>query len=138
MAQPFKHPVSGIYYLRRRVPTELRAVLGHEYKRSLATRDPGEAKRLHALEWANCEAAFALARAQSKGEGVLTPRDALVLAGRWYQQELEAIEASGRFEKWLAEGPSVVVEQGDVSGQLRNLHSPRIDRGAAPHANAVA
>lgn len=113
MAQPFKHPDSGIYYLRRRVPEALRPKFGEFFKRSLRTRDPGEAKRLHALEWANSEAAFALARAQLKGEGELTPRDALVLAGRWYQQELAAIEKSGLFEKWLGEGASVTVEQGD-------------------------
>lgn len=113
MAQPFKHPDSGIYYLRRRVPEDLRPTFGEFFKRSLKTRDPGEAKRLHSLEWANSEAAFAVARAQSQGEGMLTPRDALVLAGRWYQQELAALEKSGRFENWLATGASVTVEHGD-------------------------
>lgn len=34
MAQPFKSP-TGIYQLRRKVPSELRRALGHEYKRSL-------------------------------------------------------------------------------------------------------
>jgi integrase len=113
MAQPFKHPDSGIYYLRRKVPEELRPTFGEFFKRSLKTRDPAEAKRLHALEWANCEAAFAVARAQLQGEGLLTPRDALVLAGRWYQQELAALEQSGRFERWLASGSSVRIEQAD-------------------------
>ncbi|WP_443259949.1 DUF6538 domain-containing protein [Variovorax sp. CF313] len=37
-------PPAGIYQLRRKVPNELRRVLGHEYKRSLKTRDPSEAK----------------------------------------------------------------------------------------------
>jgi len=45
MAQPVKHPKSGIYQLRRKVPEELRAALGHEYKRSLKTADAAEARR---------------------------------------------------------------------------------------------
>ena len=28
MADPFKHPKSGIYYLRRKVPVELKEILG--------------------------------------------------------------------------------------------------------------
>jgi DNA invertase Pin-like site-specific DNA recombinase len=62
MAQPVKHPDSGIYYLRRRVPEDLRPTFGEFFKRSLKTRDPGEAKRLHSLQWANSEAAFAVER----------------------------------------------------------------------------
>lgn len=59
MADPFRHPVSGIYYLRRRVPAELRDSLGcREYKRSLKTRDLSEAKRLFARAWLESEAAF--------------------------------------------------------------------------------
>jgi integrase len=113
MAQPFKHPDSGIYYLRRRVPEDLRPTFGEFFKRSLKTRDPGEAKRLHGLKWDECDAVFGVARAQLNGDSLLSPRDAMVLAGRWYQQELAALEKSGRFEKWLATGASVTVEQGD-------------------------
>ncbi|TXM95384.1 site-specific integrase [Methylobacterium sp. WL116] len=61
MATPWLHPRSGFYYLRRRVPDELKALVGSgEIRRSLGTRDPKEAKRLFpaalaALEeqWAN-------------------------------------------------------------------------------------
>jgi hypothetical protein len=42
MAQPFAHPQTGIYYLRRKVPDELRQALGREFKRSLKTRERGE------------------------------------------------------------------------------------------------
>jgi hypothetical protein len=45
MAQPFKHPTTGIYYIRRKVPPDLREVLGREYKRSLNTSDNGLAKK---------------------------------------------------------------------------------------------
>lgn len=63
MADPFKHPDTGIYYIRRKVPLELRAALGREFKRSLKTRDPLEAKYEFARAWAVSEEAFAAARA---------------------------------------------------------------------------
>ena len=49
MSRPWKHPNSGFYWLRKGVPEDLRALVGkREEKRSLLTRDPVEAKRLHA------------------------------------------------------------------------------------------
>ncbi|MCU4181788.1 site-specific integrase [Bosea sp. BH3] len=64
MARPWKHPKTGIYWFRKRVPDELRARLGKtEEKQSLGTRDPAEAKIkqlevLAAVEvrWANLKA----------------------------------------------------------------------------------
>ena len=54
MAQPYKHPKSGIFQLRRKVPDDLRQALARrEYKRSLDTRDPTEAKARFVLAWAN-------------------------------------------------------------------------------------
>jgi hypothetical protein len=49
MSRPWKHPRSGVYYLRKGVPEDLRELVGkREEKRSLETRDPAEAKRRHA------------------------------------------------------------------------------------------
>ena len=46
MTRPWKHPKTGIFWLRKRVPKDLLLTLGkNEEKRSLATRDPIEAKR---------------------------------------------------------------------------------------------
>jgi hypothetical protein len=43
-----EHPRSGVYYLRKGVPEDLRQLVGKlEEKRSLGTRDPAEAKRRH-------------------------------------------------------------------------------------------
>ncbi len=61
MTSPFRHPKTGIYWLRKRVPKDLVQVLGKaEVSRSLETRDPAEAKKrlltlLSELEaqWAN-------------------------------------------------------------------------------------
>jgi integrase len=51
MARPFKHPDTGVYYFRRTVPDDLRAMVGkREEKVSLRTKDPDEARRLHAVE----------------------------------------------------------------------------------------
>jgi len=44
MSSPWKDPRSGIYYIRRGVPANLKEQLGSVYKRSLETRDPTEAK----------------------------------------------------------------------------------------------
>jgi len=103
MAQPFKHS-SGVYYLRRRVPEELRPSLGLEYKRSLKTRDPGEAKARFAAEWGKSEEAFSLARAQLSGMSALTARDIQQLAARWFRAELEQLERTGDFKPFLVQG----------------------------------
>ncbi|HEY4373954.1 MAG TPA: DUF6538 domain-containing protein, partial [Burkholderiales bacterium] len=104
MALPFAGP-TGIYQLRRKVPEELHAALGRgEYKRSLKTRDPAEAKRRFAEEWEKSEQAFALARAQLEGAQVLTERDIQQLAARWFRAEFERLERSGEFAQELVPG----------------------------------
>ena len=103
MAQPFRHPTTGAYYIRRKVPAELRAQLGHEFKRSLKTRDPAKAKARFAEEWAKSETAFALARAQAAGQDVLKPGDAEQLAARWFRAEQDRLWRTGAFVEMLAE-----------------------------------
>ncbi|HYF54027.1 MAG TPA: DUF6538 domain-containing protein, partial [Salinarimonas sp.] len=64
MTRPWKHPKTGIYWLRKRVPSDLIAIIGRrEIQRSLNTRDPAEAKRQLALalvdlgtQWSNLRA----------------------------------------------------------------------------------
>jgi uncharacterized protein DUF6538 len=64
MARPWKHPKTGFYWLRKRVPDALRTKLGRrEVRRSLGTRDPSEAKLRHAqalisleTQWQNLRA----------------------------------------------------------------------------------
>lgn len=117
MAQPFKHPQSGVFYLRRRVPDELRPILGQEYKRSLKTRDPAEAKARFAAEWSKSEEAFSIARAQASGAEALSARDAQQLAARWYRQELAKMENSGEFRSYLVPGLIQTWEAGDSYGE---------------------
>ena len=45
MARPFKHPKTGVYWLRKVVPAPRRATVGQcELKGSLRTKDPEAAK----------------------------------------------------------------------------------------------
>ena len=67
MSRPWKHPNSGVYWLRKGVPEDLRALVGkREEKRSLQTRDPVEAKRRHAEALAEIETRWANLRAGPK------------------------------------------------------------------------
>lgn len=69
IAQPFRHPDSGIYYLRRRVPDDLRKVIGKtEIRRSLNTRHHKQAKAAFALAYAESERLFNDARQGLYGE----------------------------------------------------------------------
>lgn len=63
IAQPFRHPESGIYYLRRRVPDDLRSIIGKtEIRRSLNTRNHRQAKSAFATAYAESERQFMDAR----------------------------------------------------------------------------
>jgi hypothetical protein len=74
MTRPWKHPDSGYYWFRKRVPEDLRNLIGKREERiSLGTRDPCEAKRLHALKLAEVEERWANLRA---GQRPLSSDDA--------------------------------------------------------------
>ena len=78
MSRPWKHPDSGVYWLRKGVPDDLRALVGkREEKRSLGTRDPVEAKRRHAEALAEIEERWANLRL---GPKILTEKEAHQLA----------------------------------------------------------
>jgi integrase len=88
MSRPHKHPKTGIYWLRRRVPADLVDTLGRrEVTRSLETRDPGEAKTRHAQAVSEIEAQWANLR---RGSRDLTEREAHALAVKIYDNWLAA------------------------------------------------
>jgi len=119
MAQPFLHPSTGVFYIRRRVPDELRSALGREYKRSLKTRDPSEAKARFAAEWTRSEEAFSLARAQLTNVQVLTKHDMQQLAVRWVRQEPEDLEHSGNFKACLPFASDATAVEADWTAVMR-------------------
>lgn len=88
IAQPFRHPDSGIYYLRRRVPDDLRPIIGKtEIRRSLNTRNHQQAKAAFALAYAESERLFNDARQgpyieHYKPEAVAKPLPTPVLPAR--------------------------------------------------------
>ena len=83
MARPVRHPTTGIYQFRKRVPDALRPVLGkREEKISLGTRDPSEAKEAHARVTAEVEARW---RQLSAGVQTLSQREAEAVAGEIYR-----------------------------------------------------
>lgn len=94
MSRPWKHPKTGVYWLRKRVPLDLRASLHKaEEKRSLRTRDPGEAKRLHSQALQQLETRWASLRS---GPKQLSEREAHELAAPIY----------GRFVEHYRDNPS--------------------------------
>jgi integrase len=86
MSRPWKHPKSGVYWLRKRVPEDLLTLVGkREEKRSLLTRDPAEAKRRHAEALAELEARWVNLRVGPKS---LTEREAHQIAAPVYDRWL--------------------------------------------------
>jgi len=118
MAQPWKAPRSGIYYIRRRVPKDVKPHLprlGEFYKRSLETTCPHTAKTRHASEWLRSQELFDRTRASQRGESSLLPADAPTLAARWMESELASWarepDLTGMF---LADLDGVIVTPLDV------------------------
>ena len=87
MARPWKHPKTGLYWLRKRVPDALRAKVGRrEIRRSLGTRDPAEAKLRQAQALAALETQWQNLRA---GPQKLTEQQAHELARSVHDRWLE-------------------------------------------------
>ncbi len=86
MSRPWKHPDSGVYWFRRGVPADLRALVGkREKKRSLQTKDPAIAKKRHAEALAEVEIRWANLRS---GPRLLSEREAHELASPWHDRWL--------------------------------------------------
>ncbi len=77
MSRPSRHPKTGIFWLRKRVPSDLVARVGRaiEYF-SLQTREPGEAKQRHAEAVARLEARWAELRCGEPAAGPGATTDA--------------------------------------------------------------
>jgi len=118
MARPWKHPKTGIYWLRKRVPEDLLRLVGkREEKRSLGTRDPVAAKRLHAVALADIELRWSNLRAPRKA---LSEREAFDLAAPlgegWLAQHLENPSAQRAWKTEFGDrvfAPPPVLEDSD-------------------------
>lgn len=98
MTRPFKHPDSGVYWFRKVVPADLRALVGkREEKQSLQTKDPALARRRHAEALAEVEARWANLR---QGQRSLSESDAHVVAASWYEHWVGAHRANPSQQPW--------------------------------------
>lgn len=89
MSRPWKHPKTGIYWLRKPVPPDLSATIGRiEIRKTLRTRDPYEAKERLARELLELESQWSKLRG---GPRRITEREAHHLAKQdiedwWFKQ----------------------------------------------------
>ncbi|QEE41039.1 MULTISPECIES: DUF6538 domain-containing protein [unclassified Methylobacterium] len=99
MARPWKHPKTGVYHLRRRVPADLVKLVGREIeKRSLGTKDPTEARARHFAATMEVEERWANLR---KGNQPLSNRQVQALAGEIYSRKVaEHADDPGAPEEW--------------------------------------
>ncbi|HEY4847876.1 MAG TPA: DUF6538 domain-containing protein [Methylocella sp.] len=102
MARPWKHPKTGIFWLRKPIPDDLRPLLGkREEKQSLGTRDPNEAKRVHARELAELGERWANLRS---GPRALSEREAHELVAPAYEWWVNAHRDNSSDQKiWKSE-----------------------------------
>lgn len=93
MTRPTKHPQSGVYRIRMRVPPDLREVMGKsERSESLRTKDPKEAAEKALAAAAKIKAEFTAARAASGPPRRMTHREILAQAGAWYRETVREWE----------------------------------------------
>lgn len=128
MSRPHKDS-RGVYWLRRKVPADLRPILGRtEYKRSLRTRDPEEAARRFPAAYQESAECFALARAQLAGHSLLNAADVQQLAARWFSQEHAKMLSSGDCSTYLLAGsPQIDPETGEDLGPVWDSLRPLLD-----------
>ena len=137
MASPWKHPKTGMYWFRRRVPDALRPLVGKTIvQRSLETKDPAEAKRLFlpiALavdrEWARL-----LAEGPRKPETLkrLDPKQIQGLAGEFYRWFVSQHDGNpGRADGWrdqITQDLRWLKPSGRRPGNGASLYMPQVQR----------
>ncbi|WP_171206178.1 DUF6538 domain-containing protein [Ruegeria sp. HKCCA0235A] len=90
MPTPVKDKKSGIYYVRVRVPADLKGIVGRaEVSKSLRTRDPSEAKERFAAEYRKIQKRWASFRAKPEP---LPLKKIVALSGRVYFHLMEMLE----------------------------------------------
>lgn len=130
MANPWKHPKTGVYYFRKRVPSDLVAVLGKsEHKVSLRTKDPATAKALFAEKWTEFEKLEKFARAVPEP---LPFKTIVGLAGEAYRHLIRLTDTEpGETIFW-----DVALERIDreaSSGNLEGWYGPTADEILTKH-----
>lgn len=90
MPSPHKHPKTGVYYFRQRIPADLHHKLGNKtVLRSLRTKDPKIAKERHAEQLRNHAAIW---EAHRQGPKPLALKQIVSLAGAFYREYTQMLE----------------------------------------------
>jgi hypothetical protein len=112
MAQPWKHPKTGVYWCRRQVPKDIRSVFGKtEVKRSLRTKNVAEARRLFPSVYDSITSQFESCRRKllvqheldtrkQINPDKLTRKDVSILAARYFNQELKRLHESNTYDSY--------------------------------------
>lgn len=132
MSRPWKHPKTGIYWFRKRVPDDLQKLVGkREEKQSLGTRDPAEAKRKHLSLLSSIEERWA--NLKKAGPDTLTERKAHELAEYAYDYWIATFRDNPSEQPWkIALGekifpPEVHVMLGPVNADLSSSELAQVD-----------
>ena len=142
MSRPWKHPRTGVYWLRKRVPDDLRPVVAkREILQSLRTKNPAEAKLRHAEALVELETQWKNLRA---GPRSLTEREALEFVepvhNWWYGQHRDnpseqRFWRTELFEKLWASPPIGTVLVLDGS-DAQSVYQHKMERWCAEQADA--
>lgn len=102
MTRPTKHPKTGVYQIRRRVPKALQGIIGKaERVISLRTKDPEEAKRRAPAANRKIDEEFAAAQAALGPARRLSHREITALCGELYRETVGHWEEDpGTAEDW--------------------------------------
>lgn len=113
MSRPFKRPKTGTYYFRKAVPLDLQPLVGKkEEKRALGTKDPAEARRLHAEMAARVHREWHVLRSEAVP---LTQKQIVALSGILYRDLRDLVgEEPGSSELW---------------GNVLRLHDEALENG---------
>jgi len=104
MTRPTKHPKTGGYQIRRRVPKPLQGIIGKaERVISLGTKEPEEAKKRAPAANRKIDEEFATARAALEPARRLSQRELTALCGELYRETVGLWEDDpGTAENWQA------------------------------------
>jgi hypothetical protein len=145
MARPVKHPKTGVYWLRKRVPADLVAAVGKpQIVKSLGTKDLAEAKRRHLQVLAELEARWENLRV---GPRVLTEREAHEIArvvhDRWLEMHRDfpsqqTFWRTELFERLWKRSPTLDMDpEWFTIHQLEQWCGERADEGLAAYGLVV-
>lgn len=124
MPRPFKHPKTGVYYFRMRVPADLVGTVGKsEIKISLGTKDPSAAKELFSAKEQQVTKRWKALR--NKPEP-LPQKQIVALSGKVYRKIVEKFdEEPGSPQTWR--DITALAERVATTGNLEQWYGPSVD-----------